>query len=325
MTHMTEKQKMINGELYDCMDPELVADRQRVRSLVKQFNEAASYSSESVALLCEMLGTKGEKVIIEAPFRCDYGYNIHAGDCVFMNFNCVLLDVCEIRIGARTLLGPGVQIYTASHPLDPELRKMGLENGSPITIEEDVWIGGNAILLPGVRVGRGSVIGAGSVVTKDVPPMSVFAGNPARFIKSVVPPQSESATVDALTPAIRRAVSFHIRHAAIVGTLSFASSAIAVNLLIFDESSADIRDRVLWSGNLFGHHAEIRLLPTFYNCFATLLGWSLRLLYRLWTVDNDVLVVLDGPVVYDNYLAQARQRVASRLWHDCPRNEGSTT
>ncbi|KAJ0392499.1 hypothetical protein P43SY_002274 [Pythium insidiosum] len=115
--------------------------------------------------------------------------------------------------------------------------------------------------------------------------------------------------VDALTPAIRRAVSFHIRHAAVVGTLSFASSAIAVNLLIFDESSNEIRDRVLWSGNLFGHHAEIRLLPTFYNCFATLLGWSLRLLHRLWTVDNDVLVVLDGPVVYDNYLAQARQRV----------------
>ncbi|GLD99687.1 hypothetical protein PINS_up008413 [Pythium insidiosum] len=186
----TEKQKMINGELYNCLDPELVNDRQRIRALVKQFNDASSYSPESVALLKQMLGSKGENVIIEAPFRCDYGYNIHLGDNVFLNFNCVLLDTCEIRIGARTLLGPGVQLYAASHPLDPEVRKAGLEDGRPITIEEDVWIGGNAIILPGVRIGRGSVVGAGSVVTKDVPPMSVVAGNPARFIKSVVPPAS---------------------------------------------------------------------------------------------------------------------------------------
>ncbi|KAJ0408200.1 hypothetical protein ATCC90586_003308 [Pythium insidiosum] len=188
-TMATEKQKMIKGELYNALDPELEEDRKRIRSLVQQFNDASAYSPESVALMGEMLGSKGEKVIIEAPFRCDYGYNIHLGDSVFMNFNCVLLDVCEIRIGARTLLGPGVQVYTASHPLDPEVRKAGLENGRPVTIEEDVWIGGNAIILPGVRIGRGAVVGAGSVVTKDVPPMSVVAGNPARFIKSVVPAQ----------------------------------------------------------------------------------------------------------------------------------------
>ncbi|GLD93599.1 hypothetical protein PINS_up002191 [Pythium insidiosum] len=128
-------------------------------------------------------------------------------------------------------------------------------------------------------------------------------------------------TIDALTPTVRHAIGFHIRHAAIICTLSFMSSAIVIHLLIFDKSSTQIRDRVLWSGDLLGHHAEFRLLPTFYNCFATLLGWSLRLLYRLWTVDNDVLVVLDGPVVFDNYLAQARHRLNSRLWHDIPPNE----
>ncbi|TMW65250.1 hypothetical protein Poli38472_009417 [Pythium oligandrum] len=141
---------------------------------------------EATVTMKELFGSVGEGVIIEPPFRCDYGANIHIADGVFMNFNCVLLDTCEIRVGARTRLGPGVQLYSAMHPLEPEVRASGLENGKPIIIEEDVWIGGSAIILPGVCVGRGAVIGAGSVVTKDVPPMTVYAGNPAKFIKNVV-------------------------------------------------------------------------------------------------------------------------------------------
>ncbi|TMW65251.1 hypothetical protein Poli38472_009418 [Pythium oligandrum] len=186
MANTTEKEKMLKGELYNGMVPELVAERQISRAKVQKFNDAPSMTPEATAALGDLLGSMGKDVVIEPPFRCDYGSNIYLEDGVFMNFNCVLLDVCDIRIGARTLLAPGVQIYTATHPLDPKVRATGLEFGKPITIEEDVWIGGNSIILPGVRIGRGSVIGAGSVVTKDVPPMTVYAGNPAKFIKNVV-------------------------------------------------------------------------------------------------------------------------------------------
>ncbi|DAZ94817.1 TPA: hypothetical protein N0F65_012844 [Lagenidium giganteum] len=170
---------MLDGQLYDSMDKELVEDRRRARAHVREYDVHGAYTHEGTQVLKRLLGSMGDDCVIETPFRCDYGYNIHIGDAVFMNFNCVLLDVCEIRIGGRTLLGPGVQIYTASHPLDPDVRKQGLEDGRPVTIEEDVWIGGNAIILPGVRIGRGSVIGAGSVVTKDVPPMSLYAATMA--------------------------------------------------------------------------------------------------------------------------------------------------
>lgn len=181
----TEKQKMLRGELYNCLDEQLMQERLRARELVTQYNQQTLGSAGANETLQELLGSSGKDVFIETPFRCDYGYNIHVGDGVFMNFNCVLLDVCEIRIGARTLFGPGVQLYAATHPLDVATRRSGLENGKPITIGEDVWLGGGAIVLPGVTIGDGSVIGAGSVVTKDVPPMCVYAGNPAKFIKKV--------------------------------------------------------------------------------------------------------------------------------------------
>lgn len=181
----TEKEKMLRGELYNSFGPELLGERVRARALVSKYNQQTLGSDEANATLQELLGSCGKEVFIETPFRCDYGYNIHAADGVFMNFNCVLLDVCEIRIGARTLLAPNVQLYTATHPLDVETRRSGLELGKPITIGEDVWIGGGAIVLPGVTIGDGAVIGAGSVVTKDVAPRTVVAGNPARFIKNI--------------------------------------------------------------------------------------------------------------------------------------------
>jgi maltose O-acetyltransferase len=182
----TEKEKMLSGELYDAMDAELVRDRLNARAIVAQYNKLTFSDDENAQRLrAQLFGSVGDNVFIEMPFRCDYGYNIHLADGVYMNFNCVLLDVCEIRIGARTLLAPGVQIYTASHPLDPKLRAAGPELGKPITIGEDVWIGGCAIILPGVTIGNGAVIGAGSVVTKDVSPMTVVGGNPAKVIKTI--------------------------------------------------------------------------------------------------------------------------------------------
>ncbi|TYZ64067.1 hypothetical protein PybrP1_003084 [[Pythium] brassicae (nom. inval.)] len=181
----TEKQKMIKGELYVSADPQLVKERLHTRELVATFNAQAPGSADAMATLGELMGSLGKGVYIEPLFRCDYGYNIFLADSVYMNFNCVLLDVCEIRIGARTMLAPNVQLYTATHPLDPVVRSSGVELGKPITIGEDVWIGGGAIVLPGVTIGDCAVIGAGAVVTKDVPPRCVVAGNPARIIRHI--------------------------------------------------------------------------------------------------------------------------------------------
>ncbi|KAG7380030.1 Maltose acetyltransferase [Phytophthora pseudosyringae] len=184
----TEKAKMIRGELYIAADPTLAEDRRAARELTKQFNDMTQAESpEAKAVMKTLVGAMGTDCLIEMPFRCDYGYNIHVGDNVYMNFNCVFLDGCPISIGDRVFLAPNVQLYTASHPLDPDVRSSGLEIGKPISIEDDVWIGGNVVVVPGVTIGRGAVIGAGSVVTKDVPPMCVYAGNPAKFIKAIEP------------------------------------------------------------------------------------------------------------------------------------------
>ena len=174
----TEKQKMLAGDLYNALDPELTAERTRTETALVNYNLAIPEARD--ALLRSLLGTVGKDVVIRPAFACDYGYNIHLADSVFLNFNCVLLDVCSIHIGARTQIGPAVQIYTADHPRDPAVRHQGLESGKPIRIGADVWIGGGAILLPGIAVGDNAVIGAGSVVTRDVPPNTTVAGNPAR-------------------------------------------------------------------------------------------------------------------------------------------------
>jgi maltose O-acetyltransferase len=173
---MSEKEKMLRGELYFAEDAALVAERAAAEILQRRYN-----ASGDRAVLKELVGACGEGTTIRAPFYCDYGYNVFLGSKVFLNFGCVLLDVCRIEIGDGTQIGPGVQIYAADHPRDVAVRMQGLENGRPVRIGKDVWIGGGAIVLPGVTVGDGAVIGAGSVVTRDVAAGSTVMGNPARM------------------------------------------------------------------------------------------------------------------------------------------------
>ncbi len=174
----TEKEKMLAGELYMATDPELQADQRAAQAWMDRYN--AAQPDERPTLLAEGLGAVGQHVNIRAPFYVDYGYNISLGDGVFMNFGCVILDVAPVTIGAATAIGPGVQILTADHPRDPIERRTGLESGHPIRIGANVWIGGGAIILPGVTIGDDAVIGAGAVVTRDVPTGAMVVGNPAR-------------------------------------------------------------------------------------------------------------------------------------------------
>ena len=171
---------MLAGELYR-PDAELGADQAATKAWLVRYNAALALPvSQRHALLRERLADVGKDAVIRPPFFCDYGYNIRLGDNVFLNFNCVILDVVEVRIGDRTQIGPAVQIYAADHPRDAETRRTGVEFGRPVRIGSDVWIGGGAILLPGVTVGDGAVIGAGSVVTRDVGAGVSVMGNPAR-------------------------------------------------------------------------------------------------------------------------------------------------
>jgi maltose O-acetyltransferase len=181
----TERDKMLAGELYDPMDPELVAARVRARDLCQALNGTReSEEEERRRILTELFGSGGRQVWMQPPFYCDYGSNIHLGERVFFNFNCVVLDVCAVRVGDFTLFGPAVQIYTATHPLEAELRRTR-EFAKPITIGSDVWVGGAAVICPGVTIGSRSVIGAGSVVTRDIPDDVFAAGNPCRVIRSL--------------------------------------------------------------------------------------------------------------------------------------------
>lgn len=180
----TERQKMLAGELYDAWNPELVAERDRARALCARINALEWSDPARREGLVQLLGAGGDTASVTSPFFCDYGSNIELGEGVYFNFNCVLLDVCTIRIGARTLLGPAVQVYTPLHPMDHLLRRTQ-EYGRPVEIGSDVWIGGGAIILPGVRIGDRAVIGAGSVVTRDVPTDVFAAGNPCRVIRAL--------------------------------------------------------------------------------------------------------------------------------------------
>jgi maltose O-acetyltransferase len=182
---MTEREKMLAGERYEPLDPELVAARNRARDLCQKLNATREAGHEERrAILRELFGSGGETVWMQPPFYCDYGANIDLGERVFFNFICVVLDVCRVRIGSFTLFGPAVQIYTAMHPLNAELRR-AQEFGKPIEIGSDVWVGGGAIILPGVRIGSKAVIGAGSVVTRDIPERVFAAGNPCRVIREI--------------------------------------------------------------------------------------------------------------------------------------------
>src|SRR4051794_14462309 len=172
---------MLAGELYRPGDAELQADAAANKAWLARYNTAmGTPMSDQYALLTEHLGHVGTGAVIRPPFFCDYGYNIRLGDDVFLNFNCVILDVVEVNIADRTQIGPAVQIYAADHPRDADTRRSGLEFGRPVRIGSDVWIGGGAIILPGITIGDGAVIGAGSVVTRDVAAGQTVAGNPAR-------------------------------------------------------------------------------------------------------------------------------------------------
>jgi maltose O-acetyltransferase len=181
----TEREKMLAGELYDPLDPELVIGRERARDLCQELNATRESESDTRRrILRELFGTGGDTVWMQPPFYCDYGANIELGQRVFFNFNCVVLDVCRVRIGDYTLFGPGVQILTPMHPMDAEQRRRE-EYGKPIDIGADVWVGGGALILPGVRIGSRTVIGAGSVVTRDIPDGVFAAGNPCRVIREL--------------------------------------------------------------------------------------------------------------------------------------------
>lgn len=180
-----EKERMLAGELYDPLDTELVRARERARDLCQALNATReAEQAERRRILGELLGKGGDTVWMQPPFYCDYGSNIHLGERVFFNFNCVVLDVCRVTVGDFTLFGPAVQIYTAMHPMDAELRRKQ-EFGKPVEIGSDVWVGGGAIICPGVKIGSKSVIGAGSVVTRDIPDGVFAAGNPCRVIKPI--------------------------------------------------------------------------------------------------------------------------------------------
>ncbi len=180
----SERDKMLAGELYDAQDPALVAARVRAWKLCRRLDDLPPGSAGWRELLQELIGSGGGGAFITPPFRCDYGSNIELGSGAYFNFNCVVLDVCRVRIGAHTLIGPAVQVYTPLHPMDAQARRTH-ESGKPVEIGADVWIGGGAIILPGVTIGDGAVIGAGSVVTRDVPPGVFAAGNPCRVVRAL--------------------------------------------------------------------------------------------------------------------------------------------
>ena len=183
---MTEKDKMLSGQLYHASDPELTEERHRARLLFQQINSMNDDNREERnKLFYKLFGKAGKGLWIEPPFYCDYGYNIKVGDNVFMNFNCCILDVTEVKIGNNVLIAPNVQIYTATHPQDAKLRNTMLEYAKPVTIGNDVWIGGGVIICPGVSIGNGVVLGAGSVVTRNVADNILVAGNPAKELKKI--------------------------------------------------------------------------------------------------------------------------------------------
>ncbi|EQC38643.1 hypothetical protein SDRG_04342 [Saprolegnia diclina VS20] len=188
----TEEDRMLQGQLYYGGCPVLMAKRVAARKLWSQLNKLDDVDATDparLALLRELLGSMGQDVAIESPFRCDYGNNIYLGSNCFINYNCTILDCNKVTFGDNVLVAPNVSIYTATHPTDAKLRHdWGPELAFPITIGNDVWIGGNAVILPGVTIGDGAVIGAGAVVTKDVPPYVVVGGTPARIIKHLDKP-----------------------------------------------------------------------------------------------------------------------------------------
>jgi maltose O-acetyltransferase len=189
----TEREKMLAAELYDPLDTELVTGRDRARNLCQDLNATREADSEQRRrILIELLGAGGDDVWMQPPFFCDYGSNIYLGRKCFFNFNCIILDVCTVHIGDYAFFGPAVQIYTATHPMEHVLRRTQ-EFGKPVTIGSDVWVGGGAIICPGITIGARTVIGAGSVVTRNIPDDVFAAGNPCRVLRQLTQPPAASA------------------------------------------------------------------------------------------------------------------------------------
>jgi maltose O-acetyltransferase len=181
----TEREKMLAGELYDPLDPELVAERECARNLCAALNATSEQDQSNRRRIVKALfGAGGDSVWMQPPFFCDYGTNIELGERVYFNFNCIVLDVCPVYIGDYTLFGPGVQILTPLHPFNASLRRRQ-EYGKPVRIGADVWVGGGALILAGANIGSRTVIGAGSVVTRDIPEGVLAAGNPCRVIREI--------------------------------------------------------------------------------------------------------------------------------------------
>ena len=182
ISKQTEKEKMLAGELYFAMDEELWREHNHAQNILMKFNNSPDENRSEI--LKELFGKTGENFCVKPNFRCDYGYNIHVGENFFANYDCVILDVCKVTIGDNCLMAPRVCIYTATHPLDVDLRISGLEYGKPVTIGNNVWLGGSSVIAPGVTIGDNSVVAAGAVVVKDVPANVVVGGNPAKIIKT---------------------------------------------------------------------------------------------------------------------------------------------
>jgi len=186
MQPKTQMQKMLAGELYVADDPELCAAHLRAQGLLARFNAtAADAGDERRALLTSLFGRLGEGAVLKPTLRCDYGFNISIGERTFVNFDCVLLDCNRITIGNEVQFAPGVHIYTATHPIDAEARRSGVEYALPVTIEDGVWLGGGAIVCPGVTIGENTVVGAGSVVVRNLPANVVAVGNPCRVLRQL--------------------------------------------------------------------------------------------------------------------------------------------
>lgn len=191
---MNEKEKAAAGLLYDAnYDEELLELRLRAKTALFEYNHAPPRdTARKQSILRSLLGSTGERFLVESPFQCDYGYNIELGENFYANVNLVILDCAKVRFGDNVFIAPNVAIYTAGHPLDAERRNQGLEYAWPVTIGDDVWIGGGVTILPGVTIGEGSVIGAGAVVRHDVPPGVLVAGNPARVIRPITEADAQS-------------------------------------------------------------------------------------------------------------------------------------
>ena len=183
---MTEKELMLSGQLYIAADEELAEERRRARKLTRLINNTTEDETEErLALFGELLGNMGKNFWVETPFRCDYGSHIYIGDNFFANFDCIILDVCDVKIGNNVFFGPRVGIYAAGHPIDVGVRNKMLEYGKPVTIGNNVWVGGDVVITPGMTIGDNVVIGSGAVVTKDIPSGVIAAGNPCRIIRKI--------------------------------------------------------------------------------------------------------------------------------------------